>query len=140
MPVVKFFYFSRKTEDGGAEVDFYADKEAAQLGLRYRGKGRPRVFEQQAKSIELEFDAAGLLLTPDATIKELRQRLVETAMSQPQPEVKLPETVADQFSRVTRPVSQPAPAPSAANPASQITSLEGKVVAFAGQAASAARA
>lgn len=132
MAVVKFFYVSRKTETGGAEVDFYTDKEAAQLACDIEEKAGRAFENNKPKSIELEFDAAGVLLSPDATVRELRQRLIDTAMSQPQPEVKQPETVTDQFSRATRPTVQPA-ASAPSNPASSITSLEGKVIAFAGK-------
>jgi NAD-dependent DNA ligase len=131
MPLVKFFYVSRKTEDGGAEVDFYTDKEAAQLACDIEEKAGRALPNNKPKSIELEFSTEGLLLSPDATVRELRQKLIDTAMAQPQPEVKTPEPVVDQFSRASRPITQPAPAQG--TPLPNITSLDGKVVAFAGK-------
>lgn len=133
MPVVKFFYTTRKTEEGGAEVDFYTDREAAQLACDIEEKAGRALPNNKPKSIELEFDTAGTLLSPDATIRELRQRLIETAMTPP-PEVEKPAPAAlpEQFSRAARDTA-PTAAPGGADPGAKITSIEGKVVAFAGK-------
>ncbi len=130
MPVIKFFYVTRKTEDGGAATDFYADKESCQLACDIEERAGRALPTNKPQSIELEFDDAGKLLTPDFTLAELRQRLVETALVQPEP-VKLPEApvTTDAFTRAAR----PAPEAPAASALPNITSLDGKVIAFAGK-------
>ncbi len=124
MPVGKFFYMVRNNADGSSEVDFFADKEAADLARAVEEKAGRNYTAPQ--SIELEFSATGALLSPDATADELRQKLAET------------QAVARQFTQNAAPAAvkaQAAPVAPAveASPLDAIQSLEGKEVVFAGK-------
>lgn len=134
MPVVKFFYVSRKRDDGSAEVEFYSDKEAAQLACDIEEKAGRAFPRNVPQSIELEFDNVGKLLTPDATTQELRLRLIETALAEKpavkQEEAPLPSEHFSRAARIATSAQEPAPQPDIL---SKITSVAGKKIAFAGK-------
>ncbi|MEZ0225644.1 MAG: BRCT domain-containing protein [Alphaproteobacteria bacterium] len=135
MPVVKFFYVPRKNEDGSVGVDFYVDKEAAQIACDIEEKAGRALPKNIPQSIELEFDNAGKLLSPDFTTQELRLKLIETALVVPPPvEINDAALPSEQFTRAARQAASAAQAPAPeADALSQISSVSGKVIAFAGK-------
>ncbi|TAL32251.1 MAG: hypothetical protein EPN97_10100 [Alphaproteobacteria bacterium] len=134
MPLGKFYYVPRKNEDGSIGVDFYTDKEAAQLACDIEEKAGRALPKNIPQFIELEFDNAGKLLSPDANLMELRLRLVETALVEKpavqQPEVPLPSEHFSRAARVATAAQETAPEPDVL---AQITSVAGKKIAFAGR-------
>lgn len=134
MAVVKFFYVPRKNEDGSVGVDFYADREAAQLACDIEEKAGRALPKNVPQGIELEFDASGKLLTPDATTQELRLRLIETALVEKpaveQPEVPLPSEQFSRAARIAAATQEAAPQPDIL---AQIPTIVGKKIAFAGK-------
>lgn len=137
MSIGKFYYVPRKNEDGSIAVDFYTDKEAAQLACEIEEKAGRALPKNRPQAIELEFHTDGTLISPDATTAELRRRLLETVFA-PKPAAAVEEKkeeapVGDQFSRAARQGVSTALSAPAPDPLANITSLEGKVVAFAGK-------
>lgn len=131
MPVVKFFYVLKNNSDGSADVGFYADKPTADTAREIEDRGNP--FRNNGPfEIELEFDASGKLLSPDATLEELKQILLTMPKKEAAPVANNDndDSMAARFTRTARGATSPAPAQ---DPVAGITSLAGKRVAFTGR-------
>ena len=129
MPIGKFFYAVKKGDDGKAQVEFYADKEAADLARQIDEKKGVSLAAPQ--EIELEFGNSGALLSPDATTAELRAKLVEVVKAEELAAAKAKTAVVEQFMQAApRVTSVPVPK---ADATAGITSLVGKTVVFAGK-------
>ena len=73
----ELYYTVRSTGDGGAGVDFHADKEAAQIACDIETAGGEPFSDNTPTKITLKFNAAGVLQNPAHLKEELRAMLAE---------------------------------------------------------------
>lgn len=132
MAIGTFFYVTRNSSDGSVTVEFYADKETAELACEIEARSGNPQRNNKPQEIELEFDAMGKLLTPDATKQELRRQLTDLMLT-PAPVVEQKKEPPAAVSKTFSEAAQPAPVPAQESLADKIPSVAGKVIAFTGK-------